>query len=669
MPNRLAGASSPYLRQHANNPVDWYPWGPEALARARELDRPILLSIGYAACHWCHVMERESFEDEQTARLMNEYFVNIKVDREERPDLDAIYMQAVQAMSGHGGWPMTVFLTPECEPFWGGTYFPPEDRHGLPSFRRVLTAVADAHRSRRDQVQRTAAAMRDLYETTASALPVGELSRSTLDRAADTTRRTYDAEFGGFGRAPKFPPTMLLEFLLSRSARVGDETALAMAHDTFLRMAEGGIHDHVGGGFHRYAVDREWLVPHFEKMLYDNALLARFGAHLWQATRDPFVKHVTENVLRWVAREMTSPEGGLYASLDADSEGHEGLFYTWTDDDIASLVGDNAAAFRAWFGITPAGNFEGRNIPHTTRGAGAPPPDVARAAARLYDARSGREWPLLDDKVIASWNGLMLRAVATCARVFGSEEWTALALRNARFLASSMVGDGFVWRIWSRGTTHVPGFLEDYAAVALGFLETWQLTHDRTWLDRARTLAVAIIDRFADDALPGFYDAPSDHEQLITRPRDLYDNATPSGSSLAIDLLQRLAYITGDDALSQRAERATAPLAEPMAEHPHAFGHLLCCADVFVNGATAVAVVGEPSAAAALLEPASSTWLPGLIVGATPAGENVDLAIFANRDSRGAAAAAYVCRGPVCDAPATTPAEVRGQLSHLFSRS
>jgi uncharacterized protein YyaL (SSP411 family) len=666
MPNRLSSSSSPYLRQHAGNPVDWYEWGPEALARSRADNKPILLSIGYAACHWCHVMAHESFEDETTAKLMNELFINIKVDREERPDLDAIYMQAVQSMTGHGGWPMTVFLTPAGEPFWGGTYFPPEERMGMPSFRRVLSAVADAYASRPDQVEKAVAAMRELYDTTARPIPRGQLSAATLKRAHDSAAASFDAVHGGFGKAPKFPPTMLLEFLLTHWARTGDPNPLEMARTTFVRMAAGGIHDQVGGGFHRYAVDRVWLVPHFEKMLYDNALLARFGAHLWQATHDQNVRDTTNNILRWLAREMTSPEGGFYASLDADSEGHEGIFYTWTTDELDALLGDDARAFREWFGITDGGNFEGRNIPHRPEREIAPaPPAVARAIETLYDVRSKRVWPGLDDKIIASWNGLMLRGVATCARVFDSDEWRSLALRNAGFLATHLAKDGRVHRIWAGGEARVPGFLDDYAAVALGFLDVWQLTHDRAWLEHARTLGNAIVERFWDDALPGFYDVPTDHETLITRPRDLYDNAAPSGSSLAVELCVRLAYITGDADLARRADAAMGPLAEPIARYPHAFGLALEAIDAMVHGMTAVALVGTPERTGEMLSAINGTYIPAALIAASGDGENADLALFEHRDARGSGAAAYVCRGQVCDAPVTAPAELASRLEGL----
>jgi uncharacterized protein YyaL (SSP411 family) len=458
MANHLAGETSPYLLQHAHNPVDWWPWGEPALARARAEEKPILLSIGYAACHWCHVMERESFEDDATAAQMNEHFVCIKVDREERPDLDAIYMQATQAMTGHGGWPMTVFLTPDGEPFFAGTYFPPEDRQGMPSFRRVLAAVADAWRNRRDSVARTTASIRELYSASTERTRVsGALDDALLDRAAAALRQQFEPRFGGFGGAPKFPPTMALDFLLRQWARTGDAETLHVVTHTFRRMARGGIYDQVGGGFARYSVDAYWLVPHFEKMLYDNALLARLGAALWQATRDDEARRVAEETLDWVAREMTSPEGGFYSSLDADSEGHEGRYYVWDAAELDTLLGADASLMKSYWGVTPEGNFEGANIlsvPHdpesVARAQDVTLPELRTAIQRarriLYGARERRVRPGLDDKIIASWNGLMLRAMAESARAFYDAELRKIALRNGEFLFRERVRDGRVFR-------------------------------------------------------------------------------------------------------------------------------------------------------------------------------------------------------------------------------
>ena len=587
MPNRLAGETSPYLLQHADNPVDWHPWGQEALALARTTSRPVLLSIGYAACHWCHVMAHESFEDPATAALMNEHFVCIKVDREERPDLDAVYMQAVQAMTGHGGWPMTVFLTPAGEPFYGGTYFPPADRHGMPSFTRVLKAVSDAYTQRQDSVAASAASMRQIYESSASNRGTGaEINTEYLESAVRAVASNYDARLGGFGGAPKFPPTMVLDFLLRHWARTGESSALDMARSTFVKMARGGIYDQIGGGFARYSVDAEWLVPHFEKMLYDNALLIRFGAHLFEATGDAEVRRVTDESVAWLAREMTSPDGGFYSSLDADSEGVEGKFYVWTAAELDSVLGSDAAIVKTFYAVSSAGNFEGNNILHVP----VDPTDVARnanvdiatllatiarAKDRMMDRRSRRVRPTRDDKIIAAWNGLALRGVAEAARAFRRDDFQSLAMRSAKFLLQHMVVDGRAMRSYKNGISRIPGFLEDQAAVALGFLAVFEQSLDVKWLDVAQQMARVMLDKFWDAGSETFFDTSHDAEQLVTRPRDPTDNATPSGTSLAIDLLLRLANYNGDERYRQQAEHVMTSLAGAIARYPSAFGHML----------------------------------------------------------------------------------------------
>ena len=587
MTNRLAGETSPYLLQHAENPVDWHPWGDEALALAKATNRPILLSIGYAACHWCHVMAHESFEDPATAAFMNEHFVCIKVDREERPDLDAVYMQAVQAMTGHGGWPMTVFLTPAGEPFYGGTYFPPSDRHGMPSFTRVMQSVADAYAKQPDRIAASAESMRQIY---AASIPTtalaGEIGATLLETAYQAIAAGYDTRHGGFGGAPKFPPTMVLDFLLRHWARTGEPQALEMARETFIRMARGGIHDQIGGGFARYSVDAEWLVPHFEKMLYDNALLIRFGAHLYEATRDDEVRRVTEQVVGWLQREMMAPAGGLYASLDADSDGVEGKFYVWTPQELDDVLGDDSALVKTYFGVTNAGNFEGSNILNVPFG-----PDevalrmntrvdtldhtIARAREVLYERRARRVWPALDDKVIAAWNGLALRGVVEAAHAFDSDDYRALAMRNAQFLAQNMVVDGRVMRSYRNGVVRIPGFLEDQAAVALGFVAMFEQTLDVQWIQLARQLTRVMLDEFWDDETGTFFDTARGAEKLVTRPRDPADNAIPSGTSLAVDLLFRLANYDGDEDLRAIASRAAGSLSEIIARYPSSFGHML----------------------------------------------------------------------------------------------
>ena len=676
MPNRLAHETSPYLRQHANNPVDWYPWGPEALARARDEDRPILLSIGYAACHWCHVMEHESFEDEATARLMNDRFVNIKVDREERPDLDQIYMQAVQTMTGHGGWPMTVFLTPEGMPFYGGTYFPPEDRHGMPGFRRVLAAIADAYEKKPDDVARTVAQMKQLYAATMEApRGSGQLSPAMLERAYRGLAQRYDVRHGGFEGAPKFPQAMALDFLLRHWRRTGTDYALEMAAASFRAMARGGIYDQLGGGFHRYTVDAIWLVPHFEKMLYDNALLARLGVHLWQATGDADARRAAEETIEWVAREMTSPEGAFYSSLDADSEGEEGTFYVWSESEIDSLLGADAPLAKAYYGVTAGGNFEGRNIlsvPHEITAVAARTgaeetailEAVARARGTLFAERAKRVRPGLDDKAIASWNALMLRAIAEAARAFGREDFREMAVRNGEFLFRELVRDGRVMRTHNAGVTRLNGYLEDHAAVALAALSLYELTFDRVWLDRARSVADAMVAWFWDEEARAFFDTAADHETLVTRPRDVTDNATPSGTSLAIELLVRLAGLGQDSAARDRATWVMETLAEPAARHGIAFGHLLGAMDMAVHGLVEVAIVGAPASPGfrALAAEVDRRYVPALLmVGGTPE-DAAGIGLLEGRPMRDDRPTAYLCRNHACEAPTNDPGELRVQL-------
>ena len=686
MPNRLANETSPYLQQHADNPVDWFPWGPEAFERARAGDKPILLSVGYAACHWCHVMAHESFEDERTARLMNELFVNVKVDREERPDVDSIYMQAVQAMTGHGGWPMTVFLTPAGEPFYGGTYYPPEDRHGMPSFSRILESVANAYRANPEGIARTTAAMREIYESAAApARSSGALTPATLERAYRSLAAMYDPGHGGFGDAPKFPQAMGMDFLLRYWARTETRYARDMVQHTFRRMARGGLYDQVGGGFARYSTDALWLVPHFEKMLYDNALLARLGVHLWQATGDAEARRVTEETLDWVRREMTAPGGGFYSTLDADSEGHEGKFYVWDESELDTLLGDDARVVKQYWGVTSGGNFEGKNILHVpneigvvARRTGLDEAEVAAAVSRaravLYDVRAQRVWPGRDEKILAGWNGLMLRAMAEGARVFGRSDYREAALVNGEFLLGHLVrrsddGRPRVLRVHKDGVTRVAGFLEDHAAVALGFLALHDLTFDRAWLGHARDLAQSVVEHFWDDGAGAFFDTARDAEALITRPRDITDNAVPSGNSLAVELLLLLGDLFDDGDLRQRAEWVLETLAEPMARHGAAFGHLLGAADLAVHGAVEVALVGDPEAPdfRALAAAVAEHYVPSLVVAGGPPAHADSVALLAGRPTVGDASTAYVCRRYACESPATTPEALAERLAAATS--
>ena len=675
--NRLARETSPYLLQHAHNPVDWYPWGDEALERARREDKPILLSIGYAACHWCHVMERESFEDETTARLMNEHFVNVKVDREERPDLDGIYMSAVQAMTGHGGWPMTMFLTPEGVPFFGGTYFPPDDRIGMPSFRRVLSGVADAYRHRRDDVVRSGEQLKGIYVPgMAAPRSTGALNPALLERAWRSIAQRYDARQGGFEGAPKFPQAMALDFSLRYWRRTGMTQALEMVTHSFRRMARGGIYDQVGGGFHRYAVDAVWLVPHFEKMLYDNALLARLGVHLWQATGDAEIRRVTEETIDWAIREMRSPHGGFYSSLDADSEGEEGKFYVWSAAELGEVVGGDAALVAAYWDVTAGGNFEGHNILHVPnepsavavrQGIGRSHLDevISRARRTLYERRAARVWPARDEKVLASWNGLMVRAVAEAARAFARDDWRMVALSAGDFLGREMTRESRVFRSWKDGRAHIAGFLEDQASVALAFLSLYELTFDATWLARARALGDAMVASFWDPETSVFFDTAHDHERLITRPREVTDNATPAGTSMAVELLLRLAELSRDTDMQRRATWTLETMAAPLAQHGPAFGYLLGAADLAIHGATEVAIVGDLTSTdfQALTAAVARHYLPALVLAGGPPGSGAGIALVEDREAREGRATGYVCRQYLCAEPTSDPARLGALLN------
>jgi uncharacterized protein YyaL (SSP411 family) len=684
--NRLAGETSPYLLQHAHNPVDWYPWGSEALARARDENKPILLSVGYAACHWCHVMERESFENEGIARQMNENFVCIKVDREERPDVDAIYMAAVQAMSGRGGWPMTVFLTPDGRPFFGGTYYPPEDRQGMPGFPRVLAAVMQAYRERPNDVQKNAETLIEHMANTQAlvAQEAGALSTAQLDRAAQALADQYDARFGGFGGAPKFPPAMALEFLLRCWKRTDDGQALQMVEGTLRAMAAGGMYDQIGGGFHRYSVDQYWLVPHFEKMLYDNALLARVYLLAFQATGEPRYRRTVEETLDWTLREMTHARGGFYSTLDADSEGEEGKFYVWTPQEVLDVLGPEAGPrFCRFYDVSERGNFEGKNILHESltlasagEAFGLPESEVvaelARSRQALLAARSGRVRPGLDDKVLAAWNGLMLRALAEAARTLDRDDYLHAAERNAEFVLTAMRRGGRLLRSWrdtgdGRGEAKLAGYLEDHAAYADGLLALYEATFEPRWLSEARALADTLIEAFWDEQAGVFYDTAADGEPLVVRPRDTFDNATPSGVSLACDVLQRLAALTGEQRYADYARRAMKPLAEIAAKYPTGFGRMLCAIDWALAEIKEVAIIGPATdpATASLTRALFGPYLPHMVAaGAAPGDQDAVQAtpLLEERGLVDGRAAAYVCTGFACQAPVTEPAALLVEL-------
>ncbi|MFN8574069.1 MAG: thioredoxin domain-containing protein [Gemmatimonadaceae bacterium] len=677
--NRLQHENSPYLQQHADNPVDWFPWGAEALALAKAQDKPILLSIGYASCHWCHVMAHESFEQPATAALMNELFVNVKVDREERPDLDGIYMQAVQAMTGHGGWPMTVFLTPDGVPFYGGTYFPPTDRHGLPSFAKILTGVAAAYRDQRDRVQSTGQALLEMYQPAQERLPLGALTAQELQRATRQLIASYDERHAGFGGAPKFPPSMSLRFLLGQWARTRDAKALEIAQNTFVAMRHGGIYDQIGGGLHRYSVDERWLVPHFEKMLYDNALFVRLATGLWQASKLELAKDTVEQTLAWLEREMTSPAGGFYSSLDADSEGHEGTFYVWTPDEVRQVAGDDFPVAASSWGLTVSGNFEGRNIlsavapaEAVARRLGHSAADVTaalqRVATALLKRRDQRVRPGRDEKILTAWNALMLRAVAEAARVFASDNYRRLAERNAEFLWREMVVDDRAMRSHRDGHTKGPGFLEDQAALGLALLEVYSLTGDELWLQRAVRLTQRACQLFWSEADGLFYDTAVDHEALITRPRDVVDNATPSAQSLTAELLMRIAEVTGNAELAELGAEILQQLSGAAVSHPLAFGNLLCAADAQVYGAVQVVLAGgrDDAELRDMQDAVTQQFIPSLVLGLVLDDSAATTALTREKGAIGGRATGYVCRRYLCDAPTHHAEELTTQLQRAI---
>jgi uncharacterized protein YyaL (SSP411 family) len=661
MPNRLAHETSPYLLEHADNPVDWYPWGPQALERARAEHKPILLSIGYSACHWCHVMARESFEDPQTAALMNRDFVAIKVDREERPDLDQVYMRAVQGMTGSGGWPMTVFLLPDGTPFFAGTYFPPTDRFGMPSFQRVLAAVADAFARRPADVEETAGQVRTFLQRPSVPLAVGELTPALLDEAAAGLARDFDATHGGFGGAPKFPQPMLVDVLLRHHARTRQPDALEMALKTLRAMAAGGMYDQLGGGFHRYSVDERWLVPHFEKMLYDNALLPRAYLDAWQLTRDPAFRRLVEETLAFVMREMTSPDGGFYSSLDADSEGEEGRFYVWTEQELEAVLGaDEARVLGRAFDVTEAGNFEGRSILHPVTDGAMPLLDAARE--RLMTARAQRVRPHRDEKVIAGWNGLMLRTVAEAGRVLRRPDLVMAAEANAHFLLTRMRVGGRMRRSFKDSRAPLAGYLEDQAAVADGLLSLYEASFEPRWLDEIRSLVTEMLNAFWDEGAAAFFDTAKDQEQLVVRPQDVTDNAIPSGTSLAVDVLLRAGMLLGEPEWTDRAQRTLERLAPTAAKAPSAFGRLLAALDFHLGRIVEVAVIAEPGdpSVDGLLDVVRERFVPNRLVAAGASDPAIPL--LAGRRAIDGKATVYLCEHFVCQAPTQDPAELARQL-------
>ena len=679
MPNRLIDETSPYLLQHAHNPVDWYPWGEEALERAEREDMPILLSVGYSACHWCHVMERESFEDAEIAALMNENFVCIKVDREERPDIDSIYMTAVQALTGQGGWPMTVFLTPDGKPFYGGTYFPPEDRGGLPAFPRLVEALADAYKARRGEVTRTTSQLvQRMTQLSAGMAGIEPLTVEVLQSAKRAVAGQFDGRHGGIGLQPKFPQPMTYEFLLRHHARTQDPESLEMVELTLTRMAEGGIFDQIGGGFHRYSTDTYWLVPHFEKMLYDNALLARLYLHAYQVTGDPLYRRIVEETLDYIAREMTDPGGGFYSAQDADSDGVEGKFFVWRLEETIDLLGKTEGdLFNSYYGVTRKGNFEGQSILHVAKGGAAAKgmsdeefeKTLRRWKMILLAARSERVAPGLDDKVLTSWNGLAMRAFAEAGAALGRQDYVEKANINAKFLLDSLVRDGRLLRTYRNGEAKLNGYLEDYAFLIDGLLVLHEATLDGRWLDESITLGEAMVDLFWEESEGRFYDTGRDHEALVVRPRDYTDNATPCGSSMAADVLLRLAVVTGDSEHQRRAVTSLRSVRELMSRFPTGAGHWLGALDFYLSTPKEIAIVGGAGDAEtnALLSEVSRRYLPNRVlvgsVGDGTAETRSGVPLLEDRDRVDGKATAYVCENYACNFPVTEPAALAAQLA------
>ncbi|HEX8721184.1 MAG TPA: thioredoxin domain-containing protein [Pyrinomonadaceae bacterium] len=679
--NRLLNETSPYLLQHAHNPVDWHPWGEEALERARREDKPILLSIGYSACHWCHVMERESFEDEGIARQMNDLFVNVKVDREERPDLDQIYMSAVQMMTRHGGWPLTVFLTPDLVPFYGGTYFPPEDRHQMPGFPRVLAAVAEAYRTRPEEVRQSAREiLSELRRMGAAQESSATINTRLLDDAYGGLARSYDPRHGGFGGAPKFPSSMSLDFMLRVHHRTGDARALEMVTHTCRMMARGGLYDQLGGGFHRYSTDERWLVPHFEKMLYDNALLARLYLHAYQATGDGLFRRVVGETLAYVLREMTDESGAFYSTQDADSEGVEGKFFVWDRGEVESILGaEEARLFCAYYDVTEGGNFEESNILNVPRGAAEVARElgvseerlaeaVERGRGRLFTERERRVKPGRDEKVIAGWNGLMLEAFAEAAAVLERADYRDAAERNAEFLLGTLGRDGLLLHVYKDGRAKHAGFLDDYSYVVSALVTLYETTGRARWLREAVRLAGRMVEEFWDEEGGGFFYNGRSGEQLIVRNKDYFDNATPSGNSVAAEALLRLSVLTGNEDFRRKAVSVLRLIRDAVERYPSAFGYALGALDFYLSTPKEVAIVagGDEEGARTLRREVWSRYLPNKVVaeasGDDPAPADL-VPLLGERTAVGGRATAYVCESYACLQPTGDPAALASQLS------
>ncbi len=666
-PNRLASETSPYLQQHARNPVNWHPWGEEALGLARTEDKPILLSIGYSACHWCHVMERESFENDAIAALMNEHFVNIKVDREERPDLDQIYMSAVQIMTGGGGWPLTVFLTSEAKPFYGGTYFPPEDRYNRPGFPRLLIAIADAYARRRGEVNESSTTLVDQINAQARSAAAGEaIGVSLLERAVAGISERYDPDHGGFGPAPKFPSSMTIDFLLRYHHRSGEEHPLEMARVSLDKMARGGIYDHVGGGFHRYSTDAHWLVPHFEKMLYDNALLAGVYLDAYKLTRRDQYRKVVEETVDFVVRELLGDAGGFFSTLDADSEGVEGKFYVWSADEFREVAEDDSGVLARFFDVTPLGNFEGQNILHVSHepevfaasegiDRGELEARISGAVPLLLERRERRVRPGRDEKILTDWNGLMLRTVARAALAFKRPDYARIAENNAEFLVDKMWDGTRLVHAFKDGQARFNGYVDDYANFADGLLALYELTFEGRWLKLALEISDRMIDEFWDSDQAAFFFTGRSHESLVARTKEYFDNATPSGNSVAADVLARLSAVADRRDLREKAEAISGGVSGHLARFPTGFGRMLTAVDYLIGPSREVAVLGDPTR---FVDAVRSRYMPRTVLAGAASDPDDVVGILRGRESIDGKPTVYCCEDRVCRLPTTDPSEL-----------
>ena len=674
--NRLINETSPYLLQHAHNPVDWFAWNDEAFEKAKAEDKPVLVSIGYSACHWCHVMEHESFEDEETAGIMNENFVNIKVDLEERPDVDQIYMTFVQMTSGHGGYPLNVFLTPDKKPFFGGTYFPPDNRYNMPSFQRILTSVAEAYRERKDEVVNSAnEILGEIQKTSAAKTSSENLSLDLLNFSYRSFVKTFDSVNGGFGGAPKFPPPMSLEFLLRYFYRTKDENALEMVKKTCDEMAAGGIYDQLGGGFHRYTVDAIWLTPHFEKMLYDNAQLARIYLHLFQITKDESYKNIAVETLEYVKREMLDERGGFYTAQDADSEGVEGKFFVWTPEEISAILeAEDARIFNFYFDVTEHGNFEEKNILNVRNSLEISAEQLQiseeklkeileRAGKLLFEEREKRIKPFRDEKVLTAWNGLMLATFAEASAILDNQDYLGIARRNADFILENLQKGGFLLRTYKDGRAKLNAYLEDYANFADGLVELFQVSGEIKYLTEAKRLADLMIKEFWDADGGGFFFTGNNHEELPVRSKDFYDNATPSGNSAAVDVLLKLAKLTGDEKYERFAVTVLRIVAAQIKRYPQAFGRVLSALEFYLNPVKEIVILGERHNE--LEREVWSEYLPDkVLILAEDSQTNAELIpLLRERKKIDGKTTVYVCENFACQKPVTTAEELGVQLS------